>query len=392
MVLRIIQGGEEKMKQGESFARKAVRIVLIVISITLVCTLILVGALLVYSPGRPAPFLDENGKELAGSISEKIHVKISGVDQGMFLRGRDKTNPVLLFLHGGPGMPEYFLDEDYPTGLEDSFTVCWWEQRGAGLSYDPDVSYGNIKAEQLVLDTLAVSNYLRERFGQQKIYLLGHSWGTFIGIQAAERAPGLYHAYIGMSQISQQFESEKLAYKYVLEQFKAAGNKKMVRKLEEYDVAEYDAALTSYLYSSLRDEAMHRLGVGTMHNMKSVVTGIFLPVMECRAYTLGEKINLWRGKAFLANSTSLRNQMYSTDLAAAVPKLDLPVYFMSGLYDYTVSYTKAKDYFESLQAPVKGFYTFGQSAHSPLFEEPEKFLRILREDVLTGTTGLSDGE
>jgi pimeloyl-ACP methyl ester carboxylesterase len=221
---------------------------------------------------------------------------------------------------------------------------------------------------------------------------MGHSWGSFLGIQAAARAPELYHAYIGIGQISRQLESEKLAYEYMLEQYKAAGNKKMVQKLEGYLITESDTALTSYLSSSLRDEAMHSLGVGTTHNMKSVITGIFLPVMQCRAYTLGEKINIWRGKAFLNKSTDLRNQEYSTDLTAKVPKLDIPVYFFSGKYDYTVSCELAKEYFKKLQAPMKGFYTFEQSAHSPLFEEPDKLLRILREDVLAGTTSLADAK
>jgi len=364
--------------------------VLIALASLLICLIVLVCALLACSPGKPKPFLDQDGKELAGSISEKVYVNINGVKQGMFIKSKNKNNPVLLFLHGGPGMPEYFLAEKYLSSIEDNFTVCYWEQRGSGLSYDSTISAKTVTTDQLIADTVEVSNYLRKRFGQDKIYLMGHSWGSFIGIQAAMRAPELYCAYIGMGQISQQLESEKLAYKYMLAQYKAAGNKKMVQKLEAYPLTESNTALNSYLSSSLRDEAMHDLGIGTMHNMKSVITGIFLPVMQCRAYTFGEKINIWRGKAISRNSTNLCNQMYSTDLTVEVPKLDIPVYFFSGKYDYTVLYTLAKAYFDKLQAPVKGFYTFEQSAHSPLFEEPEKSLRILQEDVLAGKVALSD--
>ena len=373
----------------QSFVRKAGHIMLIILSILLACVLALTGLMFIWSPGKPKPFLDENGEKLEGSISEKIYVKINGVEQGVFIKSKGKTKPVLLFMHGGPGMPEYFLTEKYHTGLEDNFTVCYWEQRGAGLSYNSDISSKSITTEQMISDTLAVTNYLRERFGQEKIYLMGHSWGTFLGIQAAALAPELYYAYIGMGQMSQQLESEKLAYEYMMEQYKAAGNKKMLQKLNAFHITKSDTALNSYLSSSLRDEAMHDLGIGTMHNMKSVVSGIFLPVMQCRAYTFGEKINIWRGKAF-NNSTDLCNQMYSTDLTVEVPKLDIPVYFFSGKFDYTVSYTLAKAYFDKLQAPTKGFYTFEQSAHSPLFEEPNKFLRILQDDVLNGTTNLAD--
>ncbi len=120
----------------------------------------------------------------------------------MIIRGRDLDNPVLLYVHGG--MPDTFLNQRYPTGLEEYFTVVWWDQRGAGLSYDPAMSRASLTSEQMVSDTLAVTNYLRQRFGRDKIYLMGHSGGTFIAIQAAAQAPELYHAYIGMAQMSDQ--------------------------------------------------------------------------------------------------------------------------------------------------------------------------------------------
>ncbi len=372
------------------FTRRMGRIVLISLSIILAFVLVLAGVLLVMSPGKPKPFLDKNGKVIAGSISEKIYVNINGVKQGMFIESKNKNNPVLLFLHGGPGMPEYTFFEKYCPQIANSFTVCYWEQRGSGLSYKNDILASSETTEQLISDTLSVTNYLRNRFGQQKIYLMGHSWGTYLGIQVAARDPQLYKAYIGVGQVSQQRESEIQAYQYMLGQYQADGDKNMVKKLETYPVTKYVSALNAYLKSSLRDNAMHKLGIGTMHDMHSVITGIFFPVMESRAYTLGEKINIWRGKAFLKNSTDLENQMLSTDLTIRVPKLDIPTYFFSGIYDYTVSHTLAESYFKKLQAPIKGFYLFKDSAHSPMFEEPDKFMHIMQEDVLTGKNNLAD--
>ena len=369
------------------FMRRVVRIMLIIPAVLLICVFILVGVLLACSPGKPEPFLDENGRPLAGSISEKIHININGVEQGMFIKSKNKANPVLLFLHGGPAMPEYALAQKYPTGLEDYFTVCYWEQRGAGLSYSTDIPPETLTVEQLISDTLEVTNYLRKRFGQEKIYLMGHSGGSFLGIQAAARAPELYNAYIGVAQMSRQLESEKLAYKFMMEQFTRVGDKRMLQKLEKFPITEMHTVPLSY--RSLRDEAMHSLGIGTMHNMKSVVSGIFLPVMQNREYSFSEKIDIWRGK-WSVHSTNMWNQMIATNLTAEVPKLDIPIYFFHGIYDYTVSYTLAKDYFEKLQAPMKGFYTFEQSAHSPLFEEPEKMQHILQEDVLVGVNNLAD--
>ena len=346
------------------------------------------GLLLFWSyPGKPRPFVDQNGTVLPGSISEKIYVTINGMLQGMFITGKDVNNPVLLFLHGG--IPAYFLSARYPTGLEEHFTVIWWEQRGAGISYTPDIPAETLTQEQLIADTIAVTNYARQRFGQDKIYLMSHSGGTFIGIQAAAQAPELYHAYIAVAQIANQRESEQLAYTYILEQFKSIGDQAMVRALEAAPVTARDGTPDAYL--AVRDRAMHSLGIGTMHAMDSVVTGLVLPSLQNRDYTLGEKVRFWRGKAASGVSVLWKTIMV-TDLAQEVPELAIPVYFFHGIYDYTCAYPVTKTYFAQLRAPVKGFYTFEHSAHSPIFEEPAKVGRILQGDVLTGGNSLADAD
>jgi len=382
---RVKMTNKNKPQPIKSFSKKAVRVMLTMISISLACLLIFVGVLQLLSPGIPTPFMDENGRLLAGSIAEKVFVNINGVEQGMFIMSKDTTHPVLLYLHGG--MPDYFFTQKYPIDLEDYFTVVWWEQRGSGLSYDPDIPPESVTAEQLISDTLAVTNYLRHRFGKDKIYLMGHSGGTFIGIQAAERAPELYYAYIGVSQMSYQLESERLAYEFMLQQFQENGNSEMVQKLEEAPVTLTGGTPDAYLAS--RDKAMHRLGIGTTHDMNSVLGGIFLPSLTFRGYTLSEKINLWRGKS-RSGVSPLWDTMLSTDLSTEVTELSIPIYFFEGAYDYTCSYALAREYFDQLEAPVKGFYTFEQSAHSPLFEEPEKMGHIFQEDVLHGMNNLAD--
>ncbi len=326
---------------------------------------------------------------MAPSLVEKIHTSINGVEQGMFIRSRDTAHPVLLYLHGGPGMPTYFLNRKYPSGLDEDFTAVWWEQRGAGLSYSPKIAPETMTVEQFIADTLAVTDFLRGRFGQDKIYLMGHSWGSFIGIQAVARAPERYRAYIGVAQMANQLESETLAYEHMLQLAKESGNTRLVRKLEAAPPTA--TAPLPGAYMALRDEAMHSLGVGTTHDMKSVVTGVFLPTWQHPEYTLREKLNIWRGK-WSPSSKTLWNQMLATDIRVAVPELQIPTYFLHGVYDYTVAYPLTKAYFGQLRAPVKGFYTFEHSAHSPIFEEAEKTRRILREDVLAGVTSLADTE
>jgi pimeloyl-ACP methyl ester carboxylesterase len=365
----------------------AARIITIVVSVPLGAMLILLGVLLALSPGKPRPFLDASGRQLPGSISEKLHVTINGAPQGMFIMGKDLGNPVLLFLHGGTAMPEYFLTQNYPTGLEQYFTVCWWDRRGAGLSYRPDSPPETLTVEQSILDTIEVTRYLRSRFHKDKIYLMGHSGGSLIGIQAAARAPELFAAYIGVGQMSYQLKSELLSYEYMVGRYRELGNTNMVRQLEAAPPTMSVPLPASYM--KVRDKAMHELGVGTTRDMKSVMTGVFLASWLCREYTLGEKVALWRGK--FSGDKALWNTIIATDLTREVRKLDVPVYFFHGGYDQTVSLPLAKAYLAELQAPVKGFYTFEHSAHSPMYEEPDAMKRILQQDVLSGTTTLADG-
>ena len=363
----------------EDFRRMTINVVVVTAAILLIMIIIL----LLFSPGKTVPYLDDRGKPMAGSISEKTFLSIGGITQGMFIKSKNRKNPVLLYLHGG--IPDYFLAEKYPTGLEEYFTVVWWDQRGAGLSYHSDIPSETLNLDQMISDTKEVTNYLRSRFGQEKIYLMGRSGGSYIGIQAAANSPELYHAYIGVAQMSNQLESERLAYKFLLKNYRQTGNRKMLRKLEAFPVT--DVIPPEYL--KLRDRTMHSLGVGTTHHMKSVVSGLFIPSLAHREFTLKEKYGLWRGKSE-SGVHPLWNSIIKTDLAQQTDKLNIPVYFFHGIYDYTVSYPLAKDYFEVLEAPKKGFYTFKNSAHSPHFEEPRRVKEIFINDILKGGVSLAD--
>ena len=359
---------------------------LLIVLTVLCCAMAAAAGLLVAwsRPGRPRPFTGPDGLPLARSLSEKIHVTINRTPQGIILKSKDAARPVLLYLHGG--MPDYFLTQRYPTGLDDLFTVCWWEQRGSGLSFDPRADPRTVTLEQLVADTLAVADYLRDRFGQDRIYLMGHSGGTFLGMHAVARSPERFLAYVGIQQMADQRRSERLAYDQMLRRFRSAGKAAMVRRLEAAPVTSEDVPPG---YLAIRDAAMHRLGGGTMRQIRSVATGIILESLRCRDYTLREKLNLWRGKV-TSGVSSMWTEMLGTDLAVRIPRVDVPVYFLHGSHDLTCLPEVAKDYFTTLEAPRKAFYTFADAAHSPLFEDPARCCGILRDDVLTGRQTLAD--
>ena len=318
-------------------------------------------------------------------LTEKIFIEVNGSQQGMFLQSKQTENPVLLFLHGGPGSPEISFSQDHPTELEELFTICWWEQRGSGISYKKNTPKEKMTIKQMIADTLVVTDYLRKRFAKKKIFLIGHSWGTLLGTLTVQIRPELFHAYIGIGQMTNQLESERLAYTYMLKEFRENKNQKMIKKLEKFPVDQGGEVSNAYL--SARSAGMMKLGIGFMHNCRSSME-IGSMLMRFKGYTLKEKIQFMRGNSFAL--TCLWDEIMTIDLAKEVPELSIPVYILHGSFDYQVSYTLAKKYAQKLKAPIVGFYTFNHSAHSPCFEEVEKMCNILQEDVLQNQITLAD--
>jgi len=164
----------------------------------------------------------------------------------------------------------------------------------------------------------------------------------------------------------------------------------MIAELQKYPILDSTNYIIPFFKSLARDQSMHNLGIGTMRNMRSVIKDVFIPVWLCNAYTLREKMNIWVSKFFFIKKTELIDELFATNIPFKVPQLEIPVYFVSGKYDLTVNHDLCKAYLDKLKAPVKGFYTFKESAHSPIFEEPEKLREILVKDVLSGTTSHAD--
>ncbi|MGB5690767.1 MAG: alpha/beta hydrolase, partial [Woeseiaceae bacterium] len=137
----------------------------------------------------------------SGSVAELTSIEVNGDRQHLLIRGRDRENPVLLFVHGGPGMPAMFLAHSFQRDLEREFVVVHWDQRAAGKSFVTDTEPSTITTSQYLDDLFVVVDALRKRFGQERIYLLGHSHGSYLGILAVSRHPELFHAYIGVGQV-----------------------------------------------------------------------------------------------------------------------------------------------------------------------------------------------
>lgn len=340
--------------------------------------IVLIGLLIIKinSPGKLSPLKDEQGHTIASSITEKVWIEVNGIKQGMFIRGENPDNPVILFLHGGPGTPLLpfisYLEKN--ERLEKYFTVCYWDQRGSGMTYSRSTDITTMTVEQMVEDTHKVTAYLRSRFGQNKIYLMGQSWGTYLGVKTIEKYPENYLAYIGIGQLSNQKESERLAYDYMLQHAKENGEKNVITKLEKFDPKAATFPDNNYLIK-VRTTLLNNYGIGMLHR------GVTLSEMaKCliafKGYTLSEKINFIRGADF--SMEYLFQKVLNDNLFESSSSFNVPFYIFQGAYDYQVSYTLAKEYLNKIKSPRKAFFTFEYSAHSPNMEEPEKFVQLVR--------------
>lgn len=333
--------------------------------------------LIIESPGKTRPFRTADGKVIDGSIAVIESVNINGIDQRMIIRGSDTSKPVLLYLHGGPGDPEFPFVHRFNPGIESLFVVCYWDQRGAGLSYSADIPPETMTLPQFVEDAGRVTEYLLHRFKRRKIYLLGHSWGTMLGSFTAQKFPDYYYAFISVGQVGNQEHAELLSYNFVLNRAKNLKDSKAVDALEKIGPPPYSNPQEELRRMTTERKYVIRYG-GAVKN------GNFYPraamtLALCNEYTLRDKINYLKGMNL--TKSYLWNVVMKTNLFKTIPSQKIPVYILQGAYDYETTYSVAKEYYNNLTAPLKKFYTFENSAHSPIFEEPEKFEMIMKEII-----------
>lgn len=326
------------------------------------------------------PLKDTQGKVIQGSISEKVWVEINGIKQGMFIRGENSKNPIILYLHGGPGTPmlQFITYLEKEVRLEKYFTVCYWDQRGSGMTYNKSTDPEAMTVAQMVEDTREVSEYLKSRFGQDKIYLIGHSWGSYLGVKTIEKYPENYLAYIGIGQISNQTESERLAYDYMVSHAKETNDKDVTRKLTKYDPYAEGFPQLDYLVKG-RTATLNKYRIGHLHQGITSFD-ILKSLFVFKGYTVSEKIKWFLGADF--SMIHLFPSVLSDTLFTSSVKFEIPFYIIQGEYDYMVSGVLAKKYLDAIEAPKKEFFIFSNSAHSPNMEEPEKFIEIFRKIAL----------
>ncbi|WP_339184326.1 alpha/beta hydrolase [Paenibacillus sp. FSL R5-0701] len=303
------------------------------------------------------------------SISMLEQVEINGTGHEVMIRGVDRTNPILIFVHGGPGCSEIPYVRKYQKELEQHFTVVHYDQRGSGKSYHFFEDYSNLTTDVLVDDLLALRNYVSKELGQEKVILIGHSFGTYIGMKAAAKAPTQFHAYIGIGQMANTLQSELESLEYTYEQAKQAGNEDDVKKLELIRSSiEQGKELTPRILLQKYGGAARLIN----ENRDYISGFLFNP-----EYNGLDMIRFYSG--MFSSQDILLKEAFGQNLPDIVDHLEIPAYFVTGKYDYMTTANAARDYFDILEAPIKDFIVFNESAHYPQFEEKEKFVKWLNE-------------
>ncbi|GIL23892.1 MAG: alpha/beta hydrolase [Bacteroidota bacterium] len=336
------------------------------------------------SSGKADPITGKNGKTIPNSISAIDTIRLGGMKQYLIIRGADSSKPVMLFVHGGPGGPEIGMMKETNQLIENDFVMVYWEQRGAGKSYNPYVPPKSMNLEQFILDAGELSQYLTKRFKKDKIYIMGHSWGSLLGILTANRYPELFHAYFGVGQIGHQYKGELVSFEWVKNQAQLQNDKAGINDLanlnfpnhsESYaDLDEFNAAWDAFI--GIERNYVMKYGGGAMREMRGILPLVRM-IFLAHEYTIEEKFNYLKGSDFSAKY--LWKEVIDTNLFNEIDSMQVPVYILQGLYDYQTPYPVAKVFFDQLKAPEKKFFTFEKSAHSPIFEEVEKFNQIVRE-------------
>lgn len=328
-----------------------------------------------------APITAINGKRADHAIAEMCYLSINNWKQFVLIRGADTTrNPILLMLHGGPGASATALMRKYNHDLEDSFTVVYWDQRGAGKSFNRKIDTSTLKVKQLIYDANVLMDYLRERFHQDKIFVIGHSWGSMLGMHLVKAYPEKIKAYIGIGQIVAAYEGELQSYQFTLKMAKATNNTKALRDLTEMSVPQSGNFMSMYKtgFGGFVKQRDWLLKLGGERYKKTNYTDWIFQMLMSDEYSLADLINWSRASATTAGKILQDPDFNDFDLRKDMLSVQIPVYFVSGLYDYNTPWPLVKQYFENLEAPQKEFFLFEKSGHSVLFEEPARFNALVK--------------
>lgn len=304
------------------------------------------------------------------SISELRKVNIGDTELEIMIRGNDRDNPVLIFVHGGPCCSEIPYVRKYQDELEKDFTIVHYDQRGSGKSYVFGEDYSEITVATHVSDLVELTKYIESYLEKEQVILVGHSFGTYIATMAVSQQPELYQAYVGIGQMSNPIEGELNNLYRCIEAAEEAGNeedsnylKNLEQSILEGEIITPRNYVRKYGFAArkINDNGDYLLGFlfGTEYNWLDAI----------RFYT-----------ASIKYQDNLIVESTNNPITQIVTEINVPVYFVMGKYDGMTSPESAKKYLENITGDgIKEFLLFEESAHYPQFEEEQKFYQWMKD-------------
>src|SRR6056297_529687 len=300
-------------------------------------------------------------------------IKINGTTQAISVRGESEDNPVILFLAGGPGGSQIQATRENLSALESDYTIVNWEQPGVGKSYNAH-PIKSLTPDVYVEDGHALTQYLKERFNQEKIYMIGQSWGSYLGILLSKQYPEDYYAFIGTGQMVDFSETEQYCYDLALSMARENNDQQQIKALENLDeipIRGNNISLEIGTYLMY----LHKM-MGRDSNIKQTNWNTF-KILFSPEYGILDTINYFRGLYY--TFSHVYQQLYGKDLRQIHTEFDVPIYILQGRHDFNAPTYLAEDYYEKITAPDKQLIWFDRSGHEPWINENELFQENVRE-------------
>jgi pimeloyl-ACP methyl ester carboxylesterase len=325
------------------------------------------------------PILGADGNPLPGSIAILETVTLNGSRQWISIRGQDTTKPVLLFLAGGPGGSQLATERFALGELEKHFVVVNWEQPGAGKSFDA-VDRSSLTPDRYIEDAHSIVVLLKERFGQEKVYVLGESWGSALGIMLVQRYPEDFQAFIGTGQMIAFLEADLMCYQFALDWARERGDTNKVETLTRQGPPPYYGPGTA-----LKEAAYLMDTFNYMNANPAIADNGFSTFRDLAApeYGLYDKVSWFRG--VLETLDVVYPQLWQVDFRQQATRLQVPIYFLIGRHDINAPTVLTEQYYAVLEAPHKEIVWFEHSGHTPWVSESDRFVQVMVETVLAQT-------
>jgi pimeloyl-ACP methyl ester carboxylesterase len=322
------------------------------------------------------PILDAKGQVIPNSIAVMEKIRLGGAEEWVTIRGKDSRNPVLLFLAGGPGGTQLVAVRRELTRLEDHFVVVNWEQPGAGKSFDA-VDRSKLTPDRYITDARELVLNLRQRFGKEKVYILGESWGSALGIMVVQRYPELFQAFIGTGQMVAFLENDRICYDFALRVAQERGDTKQVEKLKKQGPPPYYGK-----YVALKSATYLTETFNYMNKNPAIANSGFNTLQDLAGseYGLYDKLNFFRG--VLDTFGVVYPQLWAVDFRKQATRLEVPIYFLIGRHDVNAPPKLTEEYFKLLTAPHKELIWFERSGHNSWINERGKFVDVMVDRLL----------